>query len=65
MLNNIIARLKQENQWAYFTDKFKEMQDTIISEMRNGSVKSIEQLLAANARLELLGGLKNLDKLKF
>ena len=65
MLNDVIARLRLENQLAYFTDKFQSMQDALISEMRSGSVKSLEQLASHNGKLELLEGLKNLDKMKF
>lgn len=64
VLNEIIQNLKHNSQWDWFVKAFKSMQQDILDDMRNGDIKTIEDLKVANAKLDLLDRCISLDKYK-
>jgi len=64
MLKEIINRLKEEGRWGHFEDAFIAMQNEIIDDMRSGKVRNMEQLIKANAQLEMLERCINLEFFK-
>lgn len=61
MIEHIVARMKKDGEWQYFTAIYDQMIDEIISDMRSGNIKTTEKLLEANVQLDLLERVKNID----
>lgn len=61
MLKDLINRLKEEGRWGYIENAFMDMQKEIIEDMRSGKINEMEKLIKANAKLELLERLINLE----
>lgn len=53
-IKKIIERMRQENMWGYIEDAFIAMRDEIVETMRSGEIKTQEDLIKANAQLEIL-----------
>lgn len=64
MIKDLIQRLREEGRWQEIESELNAMKRDIVSEMMNGEIKTQSDLDKANAKLEVLDQIINLDQKK-
>lgn len=64
MIKDLIQRLREEGRWQVIEKYINEMKQDVVNEMLNGEIKTQSDLDKANARLEALDQVLNLEHKK-
>mgnify|MGYP000932260219 CR=1 FL=1 len=64
MIKDVIQRLREEGYWQEIEKSIKSMKQDVVNEMMNGEIKTQSDLDKANARLEVLDQVLNLEHRK-
>ena len=60
-LLSLIDRYKREGHWIEFQNGIDKMKNDVITDMRDGKIKTIEDLSKSNGMLEAYENVKNID----
>jgi len=61
MIRDLISNLRLEGRWQEIEKALKDMKQDVVNEMLNGEIKTQSDLDKANARLEVLDQVLNLE----
>jgi len=61
MIKDLIQNLRLEGRWQEIEDALNDMKQDVVKEMLNGEIKNQSDLDKANARLEVLDQVLNLE----
>lgn len=61
MIRDLISNLRLEGRWQEIEDALNDMKQDVVKEMLNGEIKTQSDLDKANARLEVLDQVLNLE----
>jgi hypothetical protein len=61
MIKDLIQNLRLEGRWQEIEDALNDMKQDVVKEMLNGEIKTQSDLDKANARLEVLDQVLNLE----
>jgi len=61
MIRDLIFNLRNEGRWQEIEDALNDMKQDVVKEMLNGEIKTQSDLDKANARLEVLDQVLNLE----
>lgn len=64
MIKDVIQRLREEGYWQEIEKSINSMKQDVVNEMMNGEIKTQSDLDKANARLEVLDQVLNLEHRK-
>lgn len=64
MIKDLISNLRLEGRWQEIEKALNDMKQDIVNEMLNGEIKTQSDLDKANARLEVLDQVLNLEHKK-
>ena len=64
MIKEVIQRLREEGVWQQIEAAINAMKQDVVNEMMNGEIKTQSDLDKANARLEVLDQVLNLEHKK-
>lgn len=64
MIKDVIQRIREEGYWQEIEKAINSMKQDVVNEMMNGEIKTQSDLDKANARLEVLDQVLNLEHRK-
>ena len=64
MIKDVIQRIREEGYWQEIEKAINSMKQDVVNEMMNGEIKTQSDLDKANARLEVLDQVLNLEHKK-